>query len=141
LRADEHFAYHRPVLAPASGKVLATVCVYPDMDAVSAHGAAAESGENYIVLDHQNGERSYLGGLAKDSAKVFVGMSVTAGTEVAMVGNSGSVGRPSLVWRVLSGEAADSRVPVFLPFTLFAGGKAARVSTAPETGDVLDGGR
>jgi murein DD-endopeptidase MepM/ murein hydrolase activator NlpD len=123
--------------------VRATVCTYDDAGVPRVGGLFGDGlGENYLLLEHGNGECSYLGGLLKDSAKVTVGMTVPVGEVLAEVGNSASIGRPALVYRLVRGDVrvADplTVVPRFEPFTAIFGGRPLRSSQPPEAGDLVN---
>ncbi len=84
------------VLAPSEGIVVRVV------DEHDKHGQTREFVQysNVINIEHPNGEFSELVHLAKGSAKVNVGDSVTEGQELAETGLSGWMTAPHLHWLV-----------------------------------------
>jgi hypothetical protein len=51
---------------------------------------------NHIILDHGNGEHSFLAHLRKGSVRIAVGDTVAAGIVVGECGNSGNSSEPRL---------------------------------------------
>ena len=51
---------------------------------------------NYVVIDHGNGEYSFLCHLMKGSVSVAEGQPVKAGAQIARCGNSGHATAPGL---------------------------------------------
>ncbi|MCA9879378.1 MAG: M23 family metallopeptidase, partial [Thermomicrobiales bacterium] len=98
-------AYGAPVLAVADGVVTSTLDglpdqfpgVMPDQSAMSL----AEIEGNHVVLDHGNGFFTFYGHLAPGSVQVQVGDAVTAGQEIARVGDSGGSQVPHLHFHVV----------------------------------------
>jgi hypothetical protein len=89
---QDYLAFGRPVVAPGSGVV------------IEARGDLADNrpGEqneaqplgNHVIIDHQNGEFSFVAHLRQDSVRVHTGEVVTAGTPLGECGNSGHSDRP-----------------------------------------------
>jgi hypothetical protein len=83
-----------PIYAPAVGTVVDLADGVPDnkpgdMDKSRPPG-------NYVVLDHGNGEYSFLAHLKKGSLAVQPGQNVEAGTLLGLCGNSGNSSEPHL---------------------------------------------
>ncbi len=93
-RNEDYFAYGRPVLAPAAGRVVAVV----DGIAENVPGSmdAAHLAGNHVVLDHGNGEFSLLAHLVPGSLTVKPGDQVVAGQKLGRCGNSGHSSEPHL---------------------------------------------
>jgi hypothetical protein len=143
LRAADYYSFGRQVLAPAEGRVLATVCVTADSETADGSPRNGASDDNFIIIEHSSTERSYLGGLAKDGTLVTVGMKVIAGQPVAKIGNSGDFGRPALVYRLLQVDPQNTELwaigPRFMEFAWLDKGHLARTSDWPEVGDLVYG--
>lgn len=101
-QTTEHHCYQAPIFSPASGKVVSICNEMPDnlnpyslIELESVGQKYSEhfpnvGGGNFIVIDHLNGEFSFLGHLAKDSILPKIGDMVVKGERIAFAGNSGS---------------------------------------------------
>lgn len=100
-RNEQYYAYGRPILAPAAGKVVKVV------DGVKDNQPGKMNPEqlagNYVVIDHGNGEFSFLAHLKPGSEKVKVGQAVKAGQVLALCGNSGNSSEPHLHYQLMNG--------------------------------------
>ena len=90
----DYYAFGRPILAPGAGTVVAAVDGLPDQ-AVGSMDPAHAMG-NHVVLDHGNGEFSFLCHLQRGSVKVKAGDQVKAGQRLGLCGNSGNTTEPHL---------------------------------------------
>lgn len=91
---EDYHCWGEPVLAPASGKVVQAVDRWPDnrpgqMDPEHPPG-------NFVVIDHGQGEFSFLAHLQKGSVAVSEGESLDSGDRVGVCGNSGNSSEPHL---------------------------------------------
>ncbi|NOS99731.1 MAG: M23 family metallopeptidase [Phycisphaerales bacterium] len=91
---EQYHAFGKPIVAPGAGVVAAAVDGLPDnppgeMDAKNAAG-------NNVVIDHGDGEFSFLAHLQKGSVKVKKGQTVQAGDALGLCGNSGNTSEPHL---------------------------------------------
>lgn len=82
-------AFGKRVLAPAAGTVVAVVDGLEDNAPGSVVDHAHPLG-NYVVIDHGNGEVSWLGHLQKSSVAVAAGRKVKAGQLIGLCGSSGA---------------------------------------------------
>lgn len=89
-----------PVVAPAAGRVV----VARDGIADNRPGEVnpSEPAGNHVVLDHGNGEFSFLAHFREGSVKVAVGDVVEAGTVLGECGNSGNSSEPHLHYHLQS---------------------------------------
>lgn len=94
-RNTDYYAYGRPVLAPAAGRVVVAVDGVPE-NVPGQVSAAANAAGNYVVIDHGDGEFSFLAHLVLGSLKVRVGDRVAAGQALGDCGNSGHSSEPHL---------------------------------------------
>ena len=93
-KPGDFFAFGESILAPAGGTVIEAVDGRPDQapgerDPLHAMG-------NYVVIDHGNGEYSFLCHLKRGSVKPKVGDKVQAGDALGLCGNSGNTSEPHL---------------------------------------------
>jgi murein DD-endopeptidase MepM/ murein hydrolase activator NlpD len=73
------------VVAARAGEVVVAVDGRPDI-------GDPETGENVVIVVHQDGTRAFYSHLAQGSAEVGVGALVSQGQRLAASGNSGSTG-------------------------------------------------
>ncbi|MCB1163061.1 M23 family metallopeptidase, partial [bacterium] len=91
---SDYFAYGRPVLAPAAGTVVAAVDSVPENAPGQMDGASPLG--NHVVIDHGNGEFSFLAHLQPRSLRVAPGDRVEPGDTLGLCGNSGHSSEPHL---------------------------------------------
>jgi murein DD-endopeptidase MepM/ murein hydrolase activator NlpD len=94
FRNESYFCFGRPVLAPADGKVTAAVDEVDDNR--PTHMNEEQPLGNYVIIDHGNGEYSFLAHLQRNSVQVRPGQKVTSGEELGRCGNSGRSSEPHL---------------------------------------------
>ncbi len=93
-RNSDYYCYGRPILAPGAGTVVA---VRNDVaENVPGTMNDKEVVGNHVVIDHGNGEFSFLAHLQPGSVTVHVGDRVTAGQRLGSCGNSGHSTEPHL---------------------------------------------
>jgi len=91
---DEYYCFGRPVVAPGAGLVVSAAAEFPDnlpgvMSPLQPMG-------NHVILDHGNGEFSFLVHLRQGSVQVKLGSPVAPGDRVGECGNSGNSSEPHL---------------------------------------------
>lgn len=91
---EDYHCWGESILAPASGTIVQAVDRWSDnrpgqMDPEHPPG-------NFVVIDHGQGEFSFLAHLRKGSVAVSEGESVDAGDQVGVCGNSGNSSEPHL---------------------------------------------
>jgi Peptidase family M23 len=91
---ENYYCFGLDILAPGAGVVRAAVDDLPDqtpgvMDAENPFG-------NHVILDHQNGEVSFLAHFQEGSLAVKTGDKVEAGDVLGRCGNSGNSSEPHL---------------------------------------------
>lgn len=91
---EQYFCFGLDILAPGGGVVVAS----GDGIADNRPGVmnAAQPLGNHVILDHGNGEYSFLAHLREGSVRVGVGDRVEAGQVVGECGNSGNSSEPHL---------------------------------------------
>jgi murein DD-endopeptidase MepM/ murein hydrolase activator NlpD len=85
---EDYYAYGKPVFAPADGVVVRSHDGEPDQDIRQGRFASVMPG-NHIVLEVGPGEFLFMGHFQPRSVRVRAGDRVTAGQQIAAVGNSG----------------------------------------------------
>jgi hypothetical protein len=91
---EQYHCFGLEILAPGDGVVVVAHDGLPDnrpgvMDPANPPG-------NHLVLDHGNGEYSFLAHLQQGSVRVAVGERVAAGAVLGLCGNSGHSSEPHL---------------------------------------------
>lgn len=90
---SDYFGYGQPVLAPAGGTVRAVTDGLPDTP-IGGRVKWQNSCGNHVVIDVAPGEFLFLCHLIAGSLAVRAGEAVSAGQEVARLGNSGRSREP-----------------------------------------------
>ncbi|MBB6672162.1 M23 family metallopeptidase [Cohnella nanjingensis] len=96
---ESYYAYGQKIKAAADGTVVHVVNDIVDNEPVGAVTTDQPAG-NVVVIDHGNGEFSYLAHLRKGSVQVKVGDKVKAGDWIGLCGNSGNSSEPHLHFQV-----------------------------------------
>jgi murein DD-endopeptidase MepM/ murein hydrolase activator NlpD len=96
----DYYAFGQPVLSPAAGTVIDAVDGIADNEPGTA--ASAEALGNHVIIDHGDGEFSFLAHLQHGSVTVHPGDHVDAGTVLGRCGNSGNSTEPHLHYHLQS---------------------------------------
>jgi hypothetical protein len=96
---ESYYAYGQPILAPGDGTVVRVVNDIKDNVPVGASNTEHPAG-NVVVIDHGDGEFSYLAHLQEGSAEVKVGDRVSQGDLIGLCGNSGNSSEAHLHFQV-----------------------------------------
>lgn len=99
---EQYHCFGKPILAPGAGKVAVAV----DGLADQKPGAMDPSNPpgNHVVIDHGNGEFSFLAHFKKGSVAVKKGDAVKAGDRIGLCGNSGNTSEPHLHYHLQTTE-------------------------------------
>lgn len=97
----DYYVWGKEVLAPAEGRVVVLADGLPDneMGTTDKENVAG----NYLVIDHGNGEYSFLAHFQNGSFEVKEGDAVKAGQVLGRVGNSGNTTEPHLHYHLQDG--------------------------------------
>lgn len=95
---EDYHCFDLPILAPGAGTVV--VAIDGIEDNVPGEMNAKQIAGNHVVLDHGNGEFSFLAHFKKGSLGVKVGDKVAAGALLGRCGNSGNSSEPHLHYHV-----------------------------------------
>jgi murein DD-endopeptidase MepM/ murein hydrolase activator NlpD len=127
---ERFYAYGRPILAPAAGRVVAAHDGVPDLVArrsqvsrvpytltqgARARGGAAAIAGNHVVLRLPDEAYVLLAHLRQHSVRVQAGDVVTAGQPLGECGNSGNSMQPHVHLQAM--DAADARTARGLPMS------------------------
>jgi hypothetical protein len=113
-RLTSYYAFGKPLLAPAPGRITAVLDTRPDLAIGDSDRRHPEG--NYLVVDIGGGRYVMMGHLKRGSALVDVGDEVRLGQPVAQVGNSGNTSEPHLhiqVQNVPTFEVADAGIRTY----------------------------
>jgi hypothetical protein len=128
-RLTSYYAFGQPLLAPAAGRITASLDSRPDLAIGDSDSRHPEG--NYLVLDIGDGRYVMMGHLRQGSARVQLGDRVRLGQQLGEVGNSGNTSEPHLhiqVQNVPSFDDADAGIrtyPIlFRDAVLIRGGEA-----------------
>jgi len=141
---EDWFCFGTPVYAPADGVVVsagsgdvADSNYHPDMDAVLKN--VLMIGGNYVVIDHENGEFSFLAHMKQGSVKLKKGDRVKAGQQIGQVGRSGDAIFPHLHYQLQSDSYLGEGLPsYFRGLQRFNGAKLVPVVNGQlDTGDIV----
>ncbi len=97
-RNNDFFAFGKPVLAPAAGKVVAVVKGVEDNQPHSPN--PFDRLGNAVMIEHATNEFSVIGHLMFESVRVRVGQEVQARQLIGQCGNSGDSSQPSVYFHL-----------------------------------------
>ncbi|MFC4302476.1 peptidoglycan DD-metalloendopeptidase family protein [Cohnella boryungensis] len=98
-RNESYYAYGQPILAPGDGIVARVVNDIKDNVPVGTFNTEHPAG-NVVVIDHGDGEFSFLAHLQEGSVEVKVGDRVSQGDPIGLCGNSGNSSEAHLHFQV-----------------------------------------
>lgn len=145
---DDWYCFGAPVFAPGDGVVRKAVSDQPDNDKAHPWQPVMEEvladvqkiGGNHVLIDHGNGEFSWLAHMKQNSVTVKPGDVVKRGQKIGQVGASGDAMFPHLHYQLQSDDYLGEGLPSqFDAFQRVNGAKNAievRRGTV-DTGDVL----
>jgi hypothetical protein len=99
---SDYYCFGAVLVAPASGTVMIVDDGHPDcapgkIDKVNPKG-------NYIIIDHQNGEYSFMAHFKQNSITVKVGDQIVAGQILGYCGNSGNTSESHLHYQLQNAD-------------------------------------
>lgn len=135
LANEDYHAFGLPILAPGDGVVIAAVDGIPD-NIPGVRNTQQPLG-NYVIIDHQNGEYSFLAHLKEGSVAAKEGEWVQQGQLVGLCGNSGNSSEPHLHYHLQNSPdlGTGQGLPAQFRFYL-ADGKVVELGE-PKRGEVV----
>ena len=132
---EDYHCFGAPVLAPGDGVVTAAMDGVPDQTPGELN--PDEVMGNHVVIDHGNGEFSFLAHLQGGSVRVRPGASVTAGDAIGACGNSGNSSGPHLHYHLQTSAVPfeGAGLPAF--FGTYLADGAAVTSGEPTRGQFV----
>ncbi len=144
---SDFYCFGTPIHAPANGVVVKSANDQPDNDTkyhwkpdfAAVLKNIHQIGGNYVVLDHGNGEFSFLAHMKFGSVLVKEGDRVSRGQKIGEVGASGDAIFPHLHYQLQRDDYVGEGLPsYFSEFERVVGTKAIAVKRGQvDTGDVL----
>ena len=148
-RNDEWFGFGATLVAPGGGRVVQirndvpdNRPWIPDLDYTKAFEDLTFFYGNFVVIDHLNGEFSYLMHMKEGSVRVQPGQMVEPGDVVGQLGNSGDSYLPHLHYQLQTGRSPSSEgLPIyFRDYRRHRGTRVQHVERGfVETGDIVEG--
>ncbi|WP_299436439.1 M23 family metallopeptidase [uncultured Aquimarina sp.] len=108
---EDYYCFGKRLNAPGDGKIIAMENNIEDNIPGALNRRQAPG--NYIIIDHLNGEFSFMAHFKKNSIIVSIGDTIQKGQEVGKVGNSGNSTEPHLHYHLQT--TSDSSNGVGLP--------------------------
>jgi murein DD-endopeptidase MepM/ murein hydrolase activator NlpD len=133
---EDYLAFGQPVLAPADGTIITAIDGAPD-NAPGDRDRYVIPG-NLVIIDHGDGEHSFIAHFQRGSIVVRPGARVKQGQLLGKVGNSGNTSEPHIHWH-LANHANMSRghgLPIKLVSMLVNGNLVD--TPEPVRGDTLE---
>lgn len=96
---ENYYCFGRSICAPGDGVVVASESNVPDNAPGSEDNLDAPLG-NHVIIDHENGEYSFLCHFRQGTVTVAPGQRVTKGQVLGLCGNSGASDLPHLHYHV-----------------------------------------
>ncbi|MFF2480363.1 peptidoglycan DD-metalloendopeptidase family protein [Paenibacillus sp. NPDC058071] len=96
---ESYYAFGQEIFAPRAGTVVRVVNDIEDNEPVGKMNPEHPEG-NVVVIDHGDGEYSFLAHMKKDSVVVKVGDKVEEGDLLGLCGNSGNTSEPHIHFQV-----------------------------------------
>ena len=93
-RNGDYYCFGQPIVAPGAGRVVAAARDVPDNEPGTLNPAQALG--NHVILDHGNGEYSFLAHFQQGTLAVQVEDQIEAGQLLGLCGNSGNTSEPHL---------------------------------------------
>ncbi len=147
-RNEDWFGFGKPVLAPGDGTVVSMANDRPDntksrkapLDREAVMKNVKLLFGNYVMLDHGNGEFSFLAHLKQGSVTVKPGDRVTRGSKIGEMGFSGDAFLVHLHYQVQSDTGFGEGLPSYFEGFRRANGNGWTVvkRDAIDTGDVVE---
>lgn len=145
----DHYIFGKTVYAPAGGKIVKIHNDYEDNKPGSMNFKIQDVkmnkdllAGNCIIIDHLNGEYSFLVHLKKGSVMVKEGDIVKKGQPIGQVGNSGSSMYPHLHYQLGDNPdyANSNGLPIYFHnYKLISGGEKRKIKKGCiNTGDIVE---
>ncbi|GHA78255.1 M23 family metallopeptidase [Pontibacter akesuensis] len=132
---EDFYGFGQEVVAPGAGVVIQVVDTVKD-NRLGKINTDSPPG-NYVVIDHQNGEYSFLAHFKQGSVKVKAGQTITQGELLGLAGNSGKSEVPHLHYHLQTGTDYREGVGLPIQFTNYLLHGEQVTQAAPERGQYV----
>lgn len=132
----QHYCFGESILAPAEGVIVEVGDGRPDNDPGDKNEGSPLG--NYVVIEHENDEFSFLAHLKYDSVVVSDGDRVAGGEVVGKCGNSGRSSKPHLHFHVQTTKDLATGIGLPVRFVDFRLNGEHRSSAEPAGGDLVE---
>lgn len=134
-RNGDYYCYGRPILAPGAGTVVAARNDVAEN--VPGHMNDHEIVGNHVIIDHGDGEFSFLAHMIPGSITVRAGDRVTAGQVLGKCGNSGHSSEPHLHYHLQTTASLFDGEGLPAQFTHYVADGKAVSSREPIQGQLI----
>jgi murein DD-endopeptidase MepM/ murein hydrolase activator NlpD len=143
---EDWYGFGTPIYAPGAGRVVAAANGVPDNTASKRVPISREdlmkdlrvAFGNYVVIDHLNGEYSFLAHMKQGSVCVAVGQAVRQGEKVGEMGFSGDAFLVHLHYQLQSDAGFGEGLPAhFRSYRRYVGATAVAGRGFVDSGDVV----
>lgn len=134
-RNEDYYCFEQPILAPAGGVV--TKAVDGIADNVPGQMNAAQPTGNHVIIDHGNGEYSFLAHMKNGTVRVEVGQRVGTGDVLGLCGNSGNSSEPHLHYHLQNTAEFGNGDGLPAPFTDYVANGKPVARGEPVKGEVI----
>lgn len=111
---EDHYCFGQPIVAPGAGVVLSAE--NDVLDNLPSEENLEQPLGNYVLIDHENGEYSFLAHFRRGTVTVHAGDRVASGTLLGECGNSGGSDLPHLHYHIQNTPyVQDNMAEVGLP--------------------------
>jgi hypothetical protein len=135
LENSDYYCFGIPVLAPAAGTVVRVHTGVPDNDPGELN--ERQPAGNYVVLDHGNGEFSFLAHLKRGSIAVSRREHVVAGDVIGACGNSGRSSEPHLHYHLQTTPVLGSGAGLPAQFQAYRADGRVVMNSEPTRGQTV----
>lgn len=131
----DFYSYGAEVLAPGNGAIIQVVDTVQD-NVLGKRNENTPPG-NHIIIDHKNGEYSFLAHLKKGSIKVKEGDTVKMGDIIGLAGNSGRSDVPHLHYHLQTGTEYNKGEGLPIQFTNYVQNGQKVKNSSPQRGYLI----
>ncbi|MEN2487956.1 M23 family metallopeptidase [Flavobacterium sp. B11] len=132
---EDYYCFGKRLNAPGNGKIIAVENNIEDN--IPGIKNSKQSLGNYIIIDHLNGEFSFMLHLKKNSIIVAVGDNVERGQKVGLAGNSGYSTGPHLHYHLQTTSSLVTGVGLPMQFQNYYADDIFTEKGEPITGQIV----
>jgi hypothetical protein len=135
---EDYYCFGKPVVSPGSGKIISLENEIEDntpgiMNPENPLG-------NHVIIDHSNGEYSFIAHFKENSIKLNLGDSVIPGQEIGLCGNSGNSSEPHIHYHLQNTSIFGQGEGLPIQFQNYIANGEKIVSGEPVRGQLIKNG-